>query len=389
MSRPFRSGTGRTALALLALLLPAAALTSLAAPAYASSQVCNTPELAALLGQDCTAPTARIYSAKADPQGGLRLEPGDETTSGFVEFYMSTQEADPDGDRVTFSCRLERNGTVVKDWTDCTEDDPSDIYDYARGNVEYDGLVPGSYTFSAKAEDAAVDKLLLGSAAHNEQADPGSQFAWQVVEPTNDKTPPNTRITTAAKRWHLFPFLAVEYVGDEPLKSAACRFQGQARKCDSSQATIMGLSGGDWTFTVAGIDYAGNVDPTPAVNRFTVPVSSTKLRASGGWSKGGGTGYFMSAYSSTKKKGATLSAARSGTRAVALVVTKCPGCGTVTVSYGNKVLKKVSLAAGSRRKRQLVPIVSWAAGHGGRVTVKVVSSGKPVIVEGLGFSKRG
>ena len=374
------------ALALAALLLPALGTIALAAPAYATSPACGTL-LAELAGQDCTAPVARVYDANGAPNGGLDFEEGETVLSGYAEFYISTEEADPDGDKVTFTCQLTRGGTVVKAWADCTEDDPTDSFDYARGNVVYDDLVPGSYVLSVKAKDAAADKVLLGNAP-NEQADPGTQFAWTIAERTEDTTPPNTYLTVPAKRWHLFPFAGIEYSGSEGLKDAACTLQGRARDCDRSQAVIYGLSGGDWTFKVAGIDYAGNQDPTPAVNLFTVPVSSSKLRASKGWTKGGGTGYFMSTYSTTKKKGATLGAARSGTRAVALVATKCPGCGTVTVSYGKKVLKKISLQAASKRKRQLIPIASWATAHGGQVSVKVVSSGKPVTIEGLGFSRR-
>jgi hypothetical protein len=394
----------RTVLVPLVLLAPVLVVGGTASPSYASSQVCETPELATLLGQDCTAPTARIYSKKAAPNGGLSLDEGEETTSGFVEFYMSATTEDPqddldgddDSDEVTFSCRLERNGSVVagQDWQDCTEDDPFDTYDYARGNIRYGDeeagdapLQPGTYTFSVRASDAAVDKLLLGSSAPNEQEEP-TTFSWKVVEPTNDTTPPNTSFTSTPRRWHLSPFVAEEYAGNEPLKDAVCRLQGNLiSACDRSQAT-MRVSAGDWRFTVAGIDIAGNQDPTPAVNQFTVPVPSAKLRASGGWNRGSGSAYFFSGYSTTKKKGASLSAARPGTRSVALVATKCPGCGTVKVSYGSKVLKKVSLAASSRRTRQLVPIVSWASGHGGRVTVTVISSGKPVTIEGLGFSKR-
>jgi hypothetical protein len=149
----------------------------------------------------------------------------------------------------------------------------------------------------------------------------------------------------------------------------------------------MGLSAGDWTFTVAGVDFAGNVDPTPAVNRFTVPVPSSKLRASSGWTKGTQFGYFFNGYSTTKRKGASLSAARAGTRSVVLVATRCPGCGSVKVTYGKKVIRKISLAASARRKRQLIAVGSWATAHRGRFSV-VTLSGKPVTIEGLGFSRR-
>ncbi len=378
----------RTALALLGLLAPAAIVAGTAAPSYASSSVCGTA-LADLLGQDCTAPEADIYRARAD-DGYDDLMEDPETTSDDVRVFIRTKAADPDGNQVTFSCRLTRGATVVQDWEDCTDDAVTTTSTQAFGRFDESGLVPGAYTLSVKATDAAVDKLVLGSAAPNEQADPGTQLSWTVVEAVADTTPPNTYLTRRAKRWHLSEFGDWGYRGSEPLRDAVCRLQGRTftRSCDGHEASVMSLVAGDLTFTVAGTDHAGNTDPTPAVNRFTVPVPSRKLRARGGWSKGTAFGYFFSGYSTTKKKGATLSAARAGTRAVALVATRCRGCGSVKVTYGGKVLKKVSLAASSRRKRQLIPIGSWAARHGGRFSVVVTSSGKPVTIEGLGFSKR-
>ena len=381
--------TARLALALLGLTAPLVLVAGTAAPSYASSSVCGTP-LATLLGQDCTAPVARVYSAKAD-HGFQDLSKKPETTARDAEFYMSTQAVDPDGDKVTFECRLERDGTVVtgQDWADCTDPDPSDIYDYSRGHVAYTDLTPGSYKLLARAEDAAVDKssLILNTPAHNVQ-DPPTTFTWTVTLPVDDTTPPNTRFTRAPARWHLSQFGDWGYAGTEPLQGARCTLQGRvlSRSCDSASAFAT-LTAGDWTFTVAGIDFAGNRDASPAVNRFTVPVPSNKLGASKGWTRGTEIGYFFSGYSTTRKKGASLSAARAGTRAVALVATKCPGCGSVKVMYAGKVLKTVSLAASSTRKRQLIPIASWSGAHGGKVSV-VTTSAKPVTIEGLGFSKR-
>src|SRR6186997_31850 len=121
-ARPARPSRAASALlALVALLVPAAAVTGLAAPAYASSEVCGTP-LADLLGQDCTAPIANVYRAKAD-HGYQDLMKNPETTSDNAEFFLNTQQTDPDGDKVTFTCRLTRGGTVVKDWADCTYED--------------------------------------------------------------------------------------------------------------------------------------------------------------------------------------------------------------------------------------------------------------------------
>ena len=385
MARPRPVRPARTALALIALVAPVAALTTVTAPPASAGAFCDTP----LAQGDCTPPVADIYRARTTETSGIDIPNNGETTADTADFYVRIKDTtDPDAKKITYSCRLEKDGALVKDWADCT-DPPSPGAAMSIGHATYTGLGLGSYTFSVKASDAADNaNPLFPAPAPNEQADPGTQWKWTRVAATNDTTPPQTRITSGAKRWHLFPYLAVEYTADEPLKTARCTLNGRAQDCDSSQSTTYALIGGDWTFKVAGVDMADNVDPTPAVNNFTVPVSSGKLGASAGWSKGGGSGYFMSGYRTTKQKGATLSAARAGTRAVALVATKCPGCGTVAVKYGSKTLKKVSLASTTRKKRQLIPIASWGSGHAGRVSVVVLTSGKPVTIEGLGFSKR-
>ena len=385
----------RLVLALLALTAPVALVTGTATPSYAdpASLYCQIPPP---VGQaDCVAPEARIYSAKSD-SGFHDLTADPTTTSRDATFYASTKVADPDRYKVTYRCRLERDGAVVagQDWQDCTippdprctDPNPPDTCAYSRAKAEYTSLVPGDYRVSVKAKDAATTPL--GGDGANEQADPGTQFSWTVVVPVADTTPPDTRLTRAPKRWHLSQFGDWGYAGNEELEGARCTLQGRvlSRSCDSASAFAT-LTAGDWTFTVAGIDFAGNRDPSPAVNRFTVPVPSAKLNASSGWTRGTEIGYFFSGYATTRKKGATLSAARAGTRAVALVATKCPGCGSVKVTYAGKVLKRVSLVASSTRRRQLIPIVSWSAAHGGKVSVTSLS-GKQVTIEGLGFSRR-
>lgn len=374
-STPSLSPVAARAAALVVTGLVAALSPGIVTPSYAGVG-CGT----LLATGDCEAPTAFIYSAKADRAGGINLEPGDTTTSDYAQFYVRTEAADPDGPGVTFSCRLERGTTVVSEWQDCSEPNPFDE-DASRGNAEYEDLVPGAYTFSVKASDAATG--LLGAAAPNEQEDPGTQLSWTVTEPVDDQRPPQTRLTVAAKRWHPFPYLAVEYAADEPLKSARCTLDGRGRACDESQASFFSLAAGDHVFRVAGVDFAGNTDPTPAVNRFTIPVPANRLGASGGWTRGTDYG---AAYAATKKKGAWLRLARRGTRSAVLVADRGPGHGTVKVSYAGRVVRTIKLASSTRQPRRVIAIGSWAKAHPGRFTVTVASARKPVRVWGIGLS---
>jgi hypothetical protein len=60
----------------------------------------------------------------------------------------------------------------------------------------------------------------------------------------------------------------------------------------------------------------------------------------------------------------------------------------VKVKLGSTVLKKVSLASKRSVKKKLVSIKSFATPTSGKITVVVVSSGKKVVVEGLGIATR-
>lgn len=85
------------------------------------------------------------------------------------------------------------------------------------------------------------------------------------------------------------------------------------------------------------------------------------------------------------RKGAALRT-RVSARRLALVATVCRGCGTVDVYVGSKRVKRISLHASSTRKRRIIPIVTYPAAAGRSVKIVVVSSSRPVRIEGLGAS---
>src|SRR5690349_4171934 len=107
LSRP-----ARYLLALLAMTAPALVVLGTAPPSYAGT-LCGTP----LALGDCKAPVAEIYRAKTSLRG-LDLEPGGRTTADTADFWARPAELakEPDPQKVTYRCRLERDGAVVQDW---------------------------------------------------------------------------------------------------------------------------------------------------------------------------------------------------------------------------------------------------------------------------------
>jgi CSLREA domain-containing protein len=119
-----------------------------------------------------------------------------------------------------------------------------------------------------------------------------------------------------------------------------------------------------------------------------LPIDDRALSQDGPWRQKRSRGTYLNTYSQSKERGATLEArGAKGIETVALVASKCPGCGKVVVTHGGDVLKRVGLNADSVQKRRLIPIETFANPQGGTFGVTVKSDGKPVRVEGLGLSK--
>lgn len=154
-----------------------------------------------------------------------------------------------------------------------------------------------------------------------------------------------------------------------------------------TSANFTGTSGSNYCFDVAITDNVGNVSAYGADQCIAIPLNNTGFTHSTGWTKSTGSGYFLSTFSKSSKLGASLT--KSGVKAkyLALVATKCKGCGKVKVYMGSTLLKTIDLSATSTKKGQVIPIKQWSSVTTGKVTIKVATSSKPVIIEGLGISK--
>jgi hypothetical protein len=199
---------------------------------------------------------------------------------------------------------------------------------------------------------------------------------------------PRTAITSGPAK-HSFVTSAnatIGYSSSEPDSSFACLLDGIERSCGSSSVSLSALAQTTHSFSVAAQDGAGDVDASPATRAWTIPLDSTALTHSSGWSQRRGTEFYMGVYSQTSKQGAALRSRVSGMRKLALVVTTGPGYGAVKVYLGTRLLERVSLDSAVLTKQQVLPIQRFSSAKTGKVRVVVVSSGKPVRVEGLGVA---
>ncbi len=354
----------RTVPFLAAAGLSLAGIPLLAAPAQAGLS-CDWPLQLPL--DDCVAPESVITTK---PQTVAQ------TTAAKFDVTTETPEKN-----VRFECRLE--GPVPTAWTDCTVP-PAQGATTSAGTALYTGLTEGIYTFSVRASD----KPVLGT-PNVEQTPATYQFEVLPPDPVDDGEDPRTTISSAPDRWHLFDYASVEYASSEAPLGFRCTMNGAETPCTGSEAQFRGLTPGDYTFTVAAVDQTGNIDPSPARTRFTVPKSSPQFspRFSPEWEDGQGRGHLRDSYKVTDQKGATFRRKFVGVRSLLLVVTKAPNNGVLRVSVNKKVVKRINLAAATRTTRLGIPIVSVAKPQDLLLQFDVVSpDGKEVLVEAIGSS---
>jgi hypothetical protein len=115
-----------------------------------------------------------------------------------------------------------------------------------------------------------------------------------------------------------------------------------------------------------------------------VPLDDRALSGSG-WSRQSASGWFLSTYSSTTHQGATLTRTGLVTSRLHLIAQRCSTCGKVGVYLGSTLLATVDLHATSTY-RALIALPRFSL-RTTNVTLKVLTSGKPVRVDALVTSR--
>jgi uncharacterized delta-60 repeat protein len=153
-----------------------------------------------------------------------------------------------------------------------------------------------------------------------------------------------------------------------------------------ASAELEGTPGRTYCFGVRPRDWAGNLGGWGARSCTTFPLDVTAFAVSGSWSAAAGPGYYLGTARTATAAGSTLTVSGSYRR-LALVATKCPGCGTVEVVARGQRVATVDLGALATVRRVVIPLDSSQAPVSGSVVVRVTSNGRPVTIEGLGLSQ--
>ena len=174
---------------------------------------------------DLTAPDTTITSAPADPSN----------VTGPSFSFTSTEAGS------TFQCSLDGAAFAA-----CTS---------PKG---YTGLTAGSHTFQVRATDPAG----------NTDPTPASH-TWTV-----DLTAPDTTITAGPTNPSNVTAPSFSFTSTEAGSTFQCSLDGAAFSACTSPKSYTGLTAGSHTFQVRATDPAGNTDPTPASQTWTVDLGA-------------------------------------------------------------------------------------------------------------------
>ena len=154
----------------------------------------------------------------------------------------------------------------------------------------------------------------------------------------------------------------------------------------STDASFRGVAGSTYCFSTRARDRAGNLSPWSPRRCTALPLDDRALTARGAWRRASVSSSYLHTVSASRANRAAL--VRFGIRArrLSLVVTRCPGCGTVSVYWNGSLLRTVRLGANVRRNRQIVNLAAFDHLSRGSISIRVTSTGKPVAIDGLGVA---
>ena len=158
----------------------------------------------------------------------------------------------------------------------------------------------------------------------------------------------------------------------------------QALPASTLTVTASGLvQGYDYCYAVRATDRAGNTSPWTPSRCTARALDDRALGATTGWQRVTGSNWWNSTATTTTTAGGRLTKSGVQLDRVGIVATTCNHCGSVAVYVGaTKIGTTISLYATATHYQRLLLLPRFSL-RTGTVTIKVLSSGKTVQIDGL------
>jgi hypothetical protein len=303
------------------------------------------------------------------PTVTITAGPPAQTNQTSAQFSFTA--SDPAGYPLTYTCILDRTPTSC-----------------GPPGVSYGPLSEGTHLFSVEVKNGDSE---VGSAS----------WLWIV-----DTTAPAVAATAPAQPFTLASTATVSWTGqDNAGGTGIASYQVRERKAaynygllpwthparwralTATSVTVSGLAQGwDYCFAVRAVDRAGNMSAWTTPICTARPLDDRALKVSAGWVRGTGSKYWNGTITSANSHSATATRKGAELDRVGIVATLGPGMGTVAVYVGATRIGTISLAAAVTHYRRLLLLPPFTY-RTGAVSVKVISFGKPVQVDGLAASR--
>lgn len=242
------------------------------------------------------------------------------------------------------------------------------------------GLAPGTYTLQVHATDAAGNKSGL------------YQKIWVVAPtPSEAASTSDTGIASGPADGSCLLAHSATYTATSTQPGSAFIVTLNGRYVDtSSTATIRvtGVRPGLNRITIRATAN-GFADQTPVVRTVYVPRGVAGMTHTRAWKMRHGDQHLFGRYAQTRRHGQTFKVRSAAIKTIVLVAGQGPANGKVRVYLnGRPISPTINLAAPTPVGMAVIPVRTFRTVQHGLITVKVVSTGKVVQLEGIGVASR-
>jgi hypothetical protein len=161
-------------------------------------------------------------------------------------------------------------------------------------------------------------------------------------------------------------------------------------KVPAGSASFPGVAGNTYCFSAQSYDDVSGPGLRPwgfgGERCAVVPLDDRSLTKSSGWSRLTGSGFYLNTYSRATGSGQALTRTGVHAKSAQVLVEKCPTCGSIKIYWNGSLKHTYSLKASRVLKKIYLSAVSFSSVQVGTLKIVVSSSGKPVIIDGLGIS---